>query len=121
MTLSEAIQVLEDHNIWRKGAETSPTDPAQLTEALELALETLKNVLKERIDIEKMLENMAKTPIQFVKEEPRESLRDKFAGLAMQALIQRYGNLWCGFEAPDAYKIADEMLKQRDLHNEKHK
>lgn len=46
MTLTEAIQVLEEHNIWRNGAETPPTDPKQLTEALEIAINILKNLDK---------------------------------------------------------------------------
>ncbi|MES2864099.1 MAG: hypothetical protein V4666_08275 [Bacteroidota bacterium] len=44
MNLSEVIKVLEDHNTWRKGAETPPTDPKKLTEALESAINILKQM-----------------------------------------------------------------------------
>jgi hypothetical protein len=42
MTLKQAIEVLEAHNIWRKGADTEPTKPKELTEALEIAIHLLK-------------------------------------------------------------------------------
>jgi len=44
MTLKEAIKVLEDHNIWRLGADTEPTEPKKLTEALEIAIHLLKQL-----------------------------------------------------------------------------
>ena len=44
MNLNKAIEVLEAHNIWRKGADTEPTDPKQLTEALEIAINLLKGL-----------------------------------------------------------------------------
>lgn len=46
MKLTEAIKVLEDHQIWRLGADTPPTDPKLLTEAIDIALHLLKNLLK---------------------------------------------------------------------------
>lgn len=42
MTTTEVIEVLEKHNIWRLGAKTEPTNPKQLTEALEIAINILK-------------------------------------------------------------------------------
>lgn len=44
MNLLEAIKILEEHNTWRKGAETPPTDPKKLTEALEIAINILKHI-----------------------------------------------------------------------------
>lgn len=42
MTLKQAIKILEDHNIWRLGADTEPTKPKELTEALQIAINILK-------------------------------------------------------------------------------
>ena len=44
MTLKEAIKVLKDHNKWRLGADTEPTDCKKLTEALEIAIHLLKQI-----------------------------------------------------------------------------
>lgn len=38
MTLQEAINIISEHQKWRLGAETPPTDPKQLTEALDIAI-----------------------------------------------------------------------------------
>lgn len=42
MTLKRAIQVLEQHYGWREGYHTNQVDPVELTNALRLILETLK-------------------------------------------------------------------------------
>jgi len=44
MDLQELINTLETHNEWRKGANTPPTDPKKLTEALEKAIKILKQL-----------------------------------------------------------------------------
>lgn len=41
MTLPEAIHILKDHQNWRLGKHDNPTDPKQLTEALEIAIRLL--------------------------------------------------------------------------------
>lgn len=41
MTLTEAIQILIDHQMWRLGSDTEPTNPKQLTEALNIAIRVL--------------------------------------------------------------------------------
>lgn len=46
MKLPKAIKILKEHQEWRLGSDTKPTDPKQLTQALEVAinlLEQLKN------------------------------------------------------------------------------
>ena len=50
MTLSQAIKVLEKHNQWRKGADIPPTHPAELTEALDIALHQLKQLQRTEDD-----------------------------------------------------------------------
>lgn len=47
MTLEETIKVLTDHNIWRLGADTEPTNPKKLTEALDIAIRLLSQLKKE--------------------------------------------------------------------------
>ncbi len=44
MHVLETIKILEQHNRWRLGFETTPTDPKKLTEAIESALKLLKQV-----------------------------------------------------------------------------
>ena len=41
MTLLEAIEILSNHQKWRKGADAPATDPKQLTEALDIAINIL--------------------------------------------------------------------------------
>ena len=45
MTLKQAVKALSNHQKWRKGSETIPqTDPKELSEALEIAINILKNI-----------------------------------------------------------------------------
>ena len=44
MTLLEAIEILSNHQKWRKGVDTPATDPKQLTEALEIAINILTHL-----------------------------------------------------------------------------
>lgn len=44
MTLSEAIKTLEDYNSWRLGAETEMIHPKIITEAIEIAINILKQL-----------------------------------------------------------------------------
>jgi len=44
MTLQTAIEILSTHNLWRKGADIPPTDPKELTEALEIAINILTHL-----------------------------------------------------------------------------
>lgn len=46
MKLSKAIKILKEHQEWRLGADTKPTDPKQLTQALEVAISILEQLLK---------------------------------------------------------------------------
>lgn len=43
MNLQKAIQILKKHQEWRLGADTKLTDPKQLTEVLDVAI----NILEE--------------------------------------------------------------------------
>ena len=47
MELQKAISVLERFNEWRLGAEISPPNPRQITEALEIAIHLLKPMAKK--------------------------------------------------------------------------
>ena len=47
MTKKEALEVLEHHQKWRKGADTEMTDIYKLSEALIIAIQ----VLKKNLDI----------------------------------------------------------------------
>jgi hypothetical protein len=38
MKLTKAIKVLKKHQKWRLGAETKPTEPKKLTEAIDIVL-----------------------------------------------------------------------------------
>jgi len=44
MTLQHAIKVLEAHQEWRTGGDGDPTDPKELTEAIEVAINILKGL-----------------------------------------------------------------------------
>jgi hypothetical protein len=44
MTLSKAIQILEQHNGWREGYHKNMVDSTELTKALKLILETIKSM-----------------------------------------------------------------------------
>lgn len=46
MTLKQAIEVLKIHSLWRKGAEITPVNPKELTEALEIALNLMKKTTR---------------------------------------------------------------------------
>lgn len=46
MKLSEVIKILQDHQIWRLGADTKPTEPKELTEALDIAIRLLTQLNK---------------------------------------------------------------------------
>lgn len=46
MTLPEAVEILETHNKWRRGAETPMTNPVKLGEAIDVVVKKLKNNLK---------------------------------------------------------------------------
>ena len=48
MTLTQAINILEKHNKWRLGGKDNPIDPKQLTEALEVAINLLKQLNKQQ-------------------------------------------------------------------------
>jgi hypothetical protein len=48
MTLKEAIEVLSQHQKWRKGDDSQPmTDPKELTEALDIAIYLLTVMTKK--------------------------------------------------------------------------
>ena len=38
MTIDEAIKILKEHNIWRRGAEMEPTNPKLLGIAIDTIL-----------------------------------------------------------------------------------
>ena len=44
MRLLEAIEILSNHQKWRKGANAPATDPKQLTEALDIAINILTHL-----------------------------------------------------------------------------
>lgn len=44
MNLKQATDILEAHQIWRKGGETEPTDPTQLGIAIDVILKELKKL-----------------------------------------------------------------------------
>jgi len=47
MKLSEAVEILETHQVWRLGAIDEPTDPRRLTEAIEIVLYYVKQLVKK--------------------------------------------------------------------------
>jgi len=47
MDLTEAIKVLERHQLLRKGAEIEPTDPKKLTEAIDIITTQLNSFLNK--------------------------------------------------------------------------
>jgi hypothetical protein len=44
MKLSKAIQVLEQHHSWRQGFHSNRVDAAELTDAMVLIIQTLKDL-----------------------------------------------------------------------------
>lgn len=50
----------------------------------------------------------------YVDAQERERLRDYFAGLAMQALVEQDGIDWFSRVAGSAYRMADAMLAERE-------
>lgn len=44
MTLPEAVKTLEYYNKWRLGAELDQPNPKEITEALEIAINLLKQL-----------------------------------------------------------------------------
>lgn len=44
MTLQHAIKVLEAHQEWRTGGDGEPTDPKDLTEAMDIAINILNQL-----------------------------------------------------------------------------
>jgi hypothetical protein len=85
----------------------------------EYELATLINTLQ--YDIAKLREENSKLR-EDLREDIREgiSLRDHFAGLAMQGLIvaDRERDWDIKLNADDAYKQADEMLAEREKRND---
>ena len=47
MTIDEAIEVLELHNQWRKGAEVEMQDPVRIGMAIDLVICELKTLRKQ--------------------------------------------------------------------------
>lgn len=45
MNLQEAIKTLEYYNKWRLGAELDQPNPKEITEALEIAINLLKQLM----------------------------------------------------------------------------
>lgn len=50
MTLIEAIQILETHNKWRRGAEIPMEEPKNIGIAIDVILKEVKKQLKEQIN-----------------------------------------------------------------------
>lgn len=46
MKIQEAIQILERHNLWRRGADVPQQDPAEIGMAIEMVLHEVKQCLK---------------------------------------------------------------------------
>jgi hypothetical protein len=44
MTLKKAIQIVEQHHSWRQGFHSNRVDSAELTSAMALILQTLKEL-----------------------------------------------------------------------------
>jgi hypothetical protein len=47
VTTSQAIKILEAHNKWRQGADTPMQKPSDITRALEVVIDVLKNRSKK--------------------------------------------------------------------------
>lgn len=45
MTITEAVEILEHHNSWRKGLVLTPTDPKEVTIALDIVIKNIKLLL----------------------------------------------------------------------------
>ena len=43
MTQEQAIQILKDHQEWRRWGDWEPTDPTQLWEAIDVIIEYFNN------------------------------------------------------------------------------
>lgn len=44
MTLQQAIEILEQFNLWRRGEETPQPDPKIIGEAIDIAIHQLKQL-----------------------------------------------------------------------------
>lgn len=44
MTLQEAIKILEEYNKWRRGAEIPQPNPKLIGEAIDIAINQLKQI-----------------------------------------------------------------------------
>lgn len=49
MTTPQAIKILEAHNKWRQGADTQMQKPSDITRALEVVIDVLKNRSKNHL------------------------------------------------------------------------
>ena len=50
MTLTEALQILYAHQIWRRGGDAPATDPKKLTTAIEIILRDVPNLMADAED-----------------------------------------------------------------------
>lgn len=57
MKISEAIEILERHNQWRRGAKIPMEHPKSLGVAIETILSELRYASQEREGIEQLIEN----------------------------------------------------------------
>lgn len=53
MTIEKAIEILEQHNRWRRGYEVPKADPVELGIAIDTALAEIRGLDKEIADLKK--------------------------------------------------------------------
>lgn len=68
MKLEEVLKVLELHNDWRKGANIEMQKPADITEALDIAVNLLKG-LSKKTEIKKIKKQFMSQAIQTINSE----------------------------------------------------
>lgn len=49
MTNTEALEILEQYQAWRRGADTEMLDVKDISEALDIAIEKLKNACDKQL------------------------------------------------------------------------
>lgn len=47
MTNAEALEILKQYQAWRRGADTEMLKPKKISEALDIAIENLKNACEK--------------------------------------------------------------------------
>ena len=97
MNLEKAVQVLKVHNIWRRGANTEPTNPKELG----IAIDIITNHLTGK-------EMSNKTEMQHALDHIKDELSDlgRLLGLSKKEITTLHNNDYKGLKLDQAYKIS---------------